>query len=117
MFNQINKQGSGQSFQNQNVRVVFNCPICGKSYDSASMKLIEESEEAHLLHIVCQNCGTQILALVMINAPQISSHGMVTDLTSKEVKKFKSSEKVKADDIIDMHFALKDKNFSLLENI
>ncbi|MDZ7798518.1 MAG: hypothetical protein U5L76_02775 [Patescibacteria group bacterium] len=117
MFNQINKQDSSQSFQNQNLKVVFNCPICGQSYDATSMKLIEESEEAHLLHIVCQNCGTQILALVMINSPKISSHGMITDLTSREVKKFKDSKKVKVDDVIDLNFALNNKDFSILEKI
>ncbi len=98
---------SEQSEQSeQNIRLITNCPACNCFYNPVKMKIIEESNEAHLVHMVCEKCGTQLLALVFTGLSSISSQGLVTELTSEEVKKFKSTSKVEIDDVIDLHFLL-----------
>ena len=81
------------------------------------IKIIEENDEAHLIHIECQKCGTLVLALIQLDFPQISSQGLVTDLLSSEVKKFKTMAPVNPDDVIDLHYLLKKQEAALINNL
>ncbi len=65
--------------------------------------MVEENDEAHLIHIECRNCGSSIVALVLTGTMGISSVGLVTDLTSEDVQRFKGGNEVTVDDVIDLH--------------
>ena len=93
-------------FSDQNTRLAASCPVCRQIYNPVRMKVVEESEEAHLFHIVCERCGTQILILIAGRQMALTSRELVTELTREEVKKFKETEMVQADDVIDLHFLL-----------
>lgn len=93
-------------FSEQNIHLIASCPACRQVYNPVRMKIIEESEEAHLVHISCERCGTRILALLVDGLSYSASHGLVTELSSEEVKKFKDTSKVEIDDVIDLHYLL-----------
>ena len=71
------------------------------------MRIVEESDSAHLFHLECQVCGVQVLALVRTDLTTVSSQGLVTDLKSEEVKKFQGLAPVEINEIIDLHYYLK----------
>jgi len=101
-------------FSKEGLGLILNCPICFSPYSPLDIELIEDSEKAHLLHLSCHKCGSQILALITNNMSQVFSQGLVTELTSNEVRKFKDSPAVSLDDVIDLHFLLNNKKVSFL---
>lgn len=94
-------------FSEKGLRALISCPLCHTHYHPLFRKIIEENEEAHLFHLECAKCGSQVLALVTTDWPTPSSIGLVTELKSEEVKKFQNSRGVEINDIIDIHFILK----------
>jgi len=79
---------------NESLRVVStHCPVCNSRYKN----------DAHLVHITCQQCRSAILAVVLVNGTGISSIGLVTDLTSEDVLKFRDAGALTHDDVIDLH--------------
>ena len=95
------------NFLNHDLKNLHQCPACQSSYNPLFMRVIEESASAHLFHLECQVCGTQVLALVMTDLSTVSSLGLVTDLKSDEVKKFQGLAPVEINEIIDLHYYLK----------
>jgi len=101
---------------NESLKVVSSyCPVCKSKYNPVEAKILEERNDLHLIHIKCRNCSASILALVMIGSMGVSSVGMVTDLHSDEVLKFKSSQPINTDDLIDFHQVISMPN--LLEKL
>ncbi|MEK7158588.1 MAG: hypothetical protein AAB733_03395 [Patescibacteria group bacterium] len=85
------------------LKLVSYCPLCNTRYNPLLAKVVEENDEAHLIHIECRNCGSSIVALVLTGTMGISSVGLVTDLTSEDVQRFKGGNEVTVDDVIDLH--------------
>lgn len=75
-------------------------------------QILEEREDAHLVHTVCRKCSSSIVALVLTGGLGISSVGLVTDLNGQEVLKFRALAPIGADDVIDAHQLLhSEQNF------
>lgn len=100
-------------FPSESLRLISYCPLCNTHYNPLAAQILEEREDAHLIHVECRKCGSSIVALVLNAGIGISSVGLVTDLTGDEVLKFRRHENVRADDVIDAHTALfsAEKNF------
>ena len=95
---------------NESLKVISSyCPVCHSRYNPIEAKILEENDEAHLVHIRCRHCQVAILALVLVNNLGVSSLGLVTDLNSEEVLKFKDLPPVTCDDVITTHQLLSDK--------
>ncbi len=90
-------------FPIEGLRLITTCPICNTQYKSVSAKIVEEREGAHLIHIKCKNCGSSIVALVLVGGLGVSSVGLICDLTPEDVFKFKDSKVVDTDDVIAIH--------------
>ncbi|MFC1687530.1 hypothetical protein ACFL0L_03035 [Patescibacteria group bacterium] len=73
------------------------------NYSIRDAKVLEESEDTHLMHVVCRRCSSSILVLMLTGDLGISSVGMVTDLTSEDVLKFKNAEEIGSDDVLLLH--------------
>ncbi len=98
----------------ESLKMVSSCPICNTRYNSAKIKVLEERSNAHLIYIKCCRCQGSVLALVLANQAGVSSIGIVTDLSSEDVVKFKEQEVVSVNDVIDIHqFLKKRKVFDL----
>ncbi len=72
---------------------------------------MEETADNHLVHLCCRQCHAAILALVTVTPLGLSSIGMITDLSVADARKFKESESITFDEVIDFNLNL--KNHSL----
>ncbi len=93
-------------FSNESIRVVSYCPVCNTPYNPLSAKILDEKEDAHLLHIQCKKCGSSIVALVLASGLGISSIGLLTDLTDDDAIRFKKGFRISANDILDIYESL-----------
>ena len=90
--------------QNSNeVKLVSACPLCRKQYKLTDAYIVDEQKGAYLLHTECKNCGSSIVATLVAGRHAVSSMGLVTDLTSADVCKYKDYQPVSCDDVIDCH--------------
>ncbi len=96
------KRHSQQYLPNENLRLISYCPLCNTQYDPLTAKMLEQKDDAHLLHIECSKCGSSIVALIMMNGLGVSSIGLITDLTSDDVLRFKEEGPVNPDDVLTM---------------
>lgn len=87
----------------EGLKLISTCPLCHATYKPMMAKLLGERDGAHLLHLTCRNCSSLIVALVMTGGVGVSSVGLVTDLTSDDVMRFKDSNPVCTDDVIAVH--------------
>lgn len=95
-FNQTSGVGGG-------VRLVSYCPQCHSHYNPMAARVLVERDGAHLIHTECTTCGSFILALVTHGIFGMSAVGLPTDMTSEDVMKFKESEEVREDDVLDFY--------------
>ena len=85
------------------LKVMTNCPLCGYYYNPVKAQILEENEEAHLIHITCNKCKASVVAVVLDTAMGLSSIGLVTDLDPEDVLKFKNMPVLSADEVLDIH--------------
>lgn len=85
------------------LKLLSYCPLCESNYNPLRAKVLEEKDEAHLLHIQCSNCGGSVVALLFTSGAGPTSIGLVTDLTSDDVLRFKDQTTVKTDEVISFH--------------
>lgn len=97
---------SYSQFPSESLRLISYCPICNTHYNPLAAQVLEERDDAHLIHVECRKCGSSIVALVLTGGIGISSVGLVTDLTGEEVLKFRKRESVRCDDVLDAHTEL-----------
>lgn len=90
----------------EGLRLISYCPLCEASYNPLRARVLEERDEAHLVHIQCASCGSSIVALILSSSLGITSVGLVTDLTGDDVMRFKDESRLTADDMIDFHQVL-----------
>ena len=90
-------------FSQESLRLVSFCPICNTHYNPLTAQILEEREDAHLVHAVCRKCDSSIVALVLTGGLGISSVGLVTDLNGQEVLKFRNVGAIHANDVIEAH--------------
>lgn len=105
---------NNQSFQliPEAFKVVSKCPLCMKDYAQTDAKILEEDGENHLIYIRCSQCQGAIVALVVLQPIGVMSYGLVTDLTEEEVFKFRKSEPISEDFILQMYSELeRDSSF------
>lgn len=92
-----------QFFSGDALRLISYCPLCESSYNPLRAKVLEEREDAHLLHIQCSSCGSSVVALLFTSNSGPTSIGLVTDLTSDEVLRFKDQARVSTDEVLTLH--------------
>lgn len=94
----------------ESLKLVSSCPVCQRRYNPVEIKVLAEKNNSHLIYIKCQHCSTAILAVILVNNLGVNSIGLITDLNSDEILKFKEESLVDCDDVLEIHQALmKDK--------
>ncbi len=84
-------------------KLISYCPLCEKSYNPFKARILDEKDGAHLVHIQCSECGSSIVALIMMSSLGISSVGLITDLTGEDVIKFKDTNRLTANEVLEVH--------------
>jgi len=92
------------------LKLLSECPVCKRKHFPAEIKVIDERDEGHLLHIKCKVCNSCVLVQVSINETGMNMIGLLTDLSSEEVKSFSDKASVSADDLILLHESLEKNN-------
>ena len=90
----------------EGLRFISYCPLCEASYNPLRARVLEERDDAHLVHIQCARCGSSIVALIMNSGLGLTSVGLVTDLTGDDVLRFKDEISLTGDDVLDVHQVL-----------
>ncbi|MBI3120102.1 MAG: hypothetical protein HYZ08_00640 [Candidatus Kerfeldbacteria bacterium] len=90
----------------ESLRLISNCPLCNTAYNPNSARILEERDDAHLLHIQCRRCESSIVALIVMGGVGVSSIGLITDLSSDDVLQFKQGRPVSVDDVLDLYRAV-----------
>lgn len=109
-FPQRNQKNNSFHFLSlQALKNISHCPLCRKKYDPMQATLLEESEEAHLVHIKCQHCQSSIVVLILQQGPVVSSMGVVTDLNKEDIMRLKSNGTIKEDDVLAVHHGLQEQ--------
>lgn len=93
-------------FPSEGLRLISYCPICNTHYNPLTAQILEERDDAHLIHIECRKCGSSIVGLVLTGGLGVSSVSLVTDLTGAEVLRFRRSESIDSDDVLAAHEVL-----------
>lgn len=90
--------------------VILHCPVCANKYTAEQTSVIEgiEGRESgkledspFLVHADCEKCKSSVVFSISLEGPEIFSVGMVTDLTSLDAKKFRDTNGITLDEIID----------------
>ncbi len=96
-----------------NLKVVSRCPICNSKYSAARIEIIEKKDDAHLVCIKCKNCQTTVVAVVLANPLGVSTIGLVTDLDSNDIVKFRNQQPLSFDDALNFHQELKARGMTI----
>ena len=94
------------SLFSESLKLITHCPVCKVRYSSVDAKVVEERTDYNLVHVTCQNCHKAILAIVIAGNYGMNSVGVVTDLTSQDVLRFRDTQPIGGDDVLDMHTLL-----------
>ena len=93
------------------LKLVSYCPLCHTYFNLFQAKLVEQSTDTYLMHLVCHHCQSSIVMLVLSSNLGVSSFGLITDLTFDDVIRFRSNSEVTSDDVIEIFQILKTDNF------
>ncbi|MFA4819085.1 MAG: hypothetical protein WC621_04545 [Patescibacteria group bacterium] len=88
---------------NDILRLISFCPLCETPGKPVNARILEERPAGDLIHIQCSNCHSSILALVVNSPLGVTSIGLITDLTSDDVLRFKDKGGVTADEVLQAH--------------
>lgn len=99
---EFNFPNNFSNFSDEGLKLVAFCPVCHTRYNPLQAQVVSEREGAHLIHIKCRQCFSSILALILANNFGISSVGLITDLDSLEVVKFKESSPLSAQEVLEI---------------
>lgn len=92
---------------NESIKLLAQCPICRKQYAQSNAKIVNEVEDAYLLHVRCSRCSSSVLALIFMSGMGITSMGMLTDLNSCDLNKFREWENISKDEVLEMYKHMK----------
>ncbi len=93
------------------MRLLSACPLCGEKYGKHAASIIEERKNAFLIHVQCGKCKSSIVSAMVTGQIGVSSMGLITDLTSEDVVKFRAVPAVIADEVLDVHHAVRAPGF------
>jgi hypothetical protein len=91
---------------NESIRIISNCPVCNRPYDSLEIKILREDEGSHLLYIKCRHCLSSLLALLTFGMYGISSLALLTDLDSQEISQA-GNKPLTCDELLESYVLLK----------
>jgi hypothetical protein len=81
------------------------CGTCGRKYEEGNVEVIEHADGLWFLRVYCSFCNVKCLVAAIIRKNEKPE--VITDLTEMELEKFRDSEEIREDDLLDMHNFLK----------
>jgi hypothetical protein len=88
------------------VMASMKCGVCRQRYEPDNISVLGHEEDLWFLRVFCPSCQTQYLVAAVIKGGK-KPH-VITDLTEAELGKLRNTDKLTADEVLDMHNFLKD---------
>lgn len=107
-------QEQKDSFLENGLQLIKQCPLCQQEYTKASFQVIEKNDETRLVHLTCEKCAQGMIAMFLYTRLGVSSIGILTDLNAQEVGSLRKREMFSENDILDFHNYLNHNKFSNL---
>lgn len=85
------------------LKLVKECPVCSTRYTTRRAQIVEQTEAGYLIYFSCIHCNSSLLANITEMPFGLVGSAMLTDLELNEVQKFKNSEPVTVDDVLEVH--------------
>lgn len=89
-------------------KLMSRCVLCGANQSALLAAIVNESNQAELVHIRCSNCKGALVALIYASGTVVTSIGMVTDLTQEDIAKFQQGKNITENDILNIHQTLQE---------
>jgi len=89
--------------QEKDIKIIQECPVCGKPRRVVRARVLEESQINRLLYLTCSHCHSSIILQISMGVFGINSVGLITDLKPLEVIKFREAMRVTANNLVDLH--------------
>lgn len=112
-MNPLENQTGSYHFSPEGLKLISRCPLCAENYQPFQASIVEEKEEAQLLHIQCRKCQSSIVALIVNGQLGLTSVGLITDLTSGDVEYFKDASRVSEAMVLEAYTQLKQPGANL----
>jgi hypothetical protein len=104
-------------FSPEGLRLISKCPLCSEQYQPFQASIVEEKADAQLVHITCRKCQSSVVALIVDGHLGLSSIGLITDLSSSDVERFKTSPAITEQHIFAAYKELKDNKSDLRKKL
>ncbi|HOY56130.1 MAG TPA: hypothetical protein PLH37_01780 [bacterium] len=85
------------------LKLIKICPVCGMNYKIENINAVEENAEDFLVCFSCSACQSSLLSRVMSMPFGLVGSAILTDLKVEEIDKFKDSEPVTANDVLNIY--------------
>jgi len=92
------------------VQLSSQCPLCGATFKPSDADIVDESRQGILFHLTCNSCRASLLAVVSASKLGLSSFGMVTDLTAKDVRKMRRTHAIDQEDVLEAYQEISEYN-------
>ncbi|MBI5733508.1 MAG: hypothetical protein HY973_01000 [Candidatus Kerfeldbacteria bacterium] len=99
----MNTKRSTPYLSGEILRLISYCPLCEAPTKPLRARILEDKAGGNLIHLQCANCHSSMLALVVNSPFGITSIGLITDLTSDDVLRFKDKAGLTADEVLEVH--------------
>ena len=82
------------------------CSGCGQRYEADNIEILGHYNGLWFMNVFCLACRAHYLVAVVVDEEAVGE--TVTDLSVAELEKFRDTDGLKADEILDMHDFLKE---------
>lgn len=88
------------------LKLLKDCPVCQRAFESTDVRVVDTSDNVHLLHLTCQSCDHALLSLFTISHAGMSSVGMATDLSHTDADRLLGSAPISEEEMLSLHTLL-----------
>lgn len=93
------------------LRIISRCPVCAAPYNAENARVFASAATATMVHIVCGSCQSFFMALVVLLGVGISSVGMITDLSFRDIERLHRADPIETDEMIVGHLLIQNVDF------
>lgn len=110
-MNSLDNATGSYHFSPEGLKLISKCPLCQEQYQPFQASIVEEKEDAQLVHIECRKCQSSIVALIINGQLGLTSVGLITDLTSIDVEIFKDAQPIDEDAVFNAYQEFRKNKF------
>jgi hypothetical protein len=97
------KKSTNSRALQEGLKLMRSCPLCKHEFGEESVRVLEQREESHLVHVTCPKCLSAVLAVILVSPLGMSSVGVFTDLDAADVMKIRHKRIFSEDDVLDFY--------------